>query len=154
MPPMDNPVKCRKCGNENLVHNLTLGKANGSIKTGGPGQDAQLIGMKWAVYLCPVCLGIFPYERFYNTTITLQSIYSQLLDWCDTTLESRNKDNEAISKLQSLIDSAQTLGSLPSFSVDEQIAMAIQPLVDRVIQLEEELKRRKGGRPRKDNPDE
>lgn len=140
-------IKCHACGNDNLIHGLTLSKASTVMMIGGPGQLPQMIDSQWAVYLCIACDNFFPYPKPYATERKLQGMYKQILDWCVAQAELRKTRNQHLEKLVSIIESNKDLLGLPG-QREDNLEKALAPLTDRLNELEGKFKAKKGGRPK------
>jgi len=140
-------IKCHNCGNDNLIHGLTLAKATMVMMIGGPGQLPSFIDEKWAIYLCIACDSFFPYPKSYSVQPKLQIMYKQILNWCEAQSELRKQRNAHLEKLVSIIESNKDLLGLPGQREETREAQ-LSPLVDRIDSLERELRSKKGGRPK------
>ena len=149
IPSRVRHIQCYNCGNNNLIHGLTLGKADAIMSAGGPGQYPNLEGTTWAVYLCIDCSGVYPYPKSYPANRSLQQIYQQILNWCDAKAKRKKEEQDSYDQLMSIIKANKELVGLPGLEKDELISKSLAPLLDRIEGLEAELKRRRGGRPRK-----
>ena len=145
---MPNAVKCKKCSNENLIHNLDLGKADAAFRVGGPGQDQPMMENAWKVYMCPSCNSVYPYERFYPAQPSLQQIKAQIIEWLETISQTKRDINEALEQIKSIISANKELVGLPGLQKDELVNEALTPVWEEIDKMWAELKRRRGGRPK------
>ena len=140
-------VKCHNCGNDNLIHGLTLAKASMMMLIGGPSSLPQFVGEQWAVYLCISCDSFFPYPKAYNVQPTLQAMHKQIMSWCVGQAELRKQRKEQAEKLVSIIESNSDLLGLPG-QREDNIEAALRPLRDELDDLKREIRSKKGGRPK------
>lgn len=153
MAPVELPIKCENCGSEDLVHGLKFGKLNGAVgNTGGPGQEPMPIGNQWAVYMCPQCSAIFPYKKHYVGSPAVVAQYQRVHQFFKERMERMKKAEEVAEKLESVRAANKTLATLPSLpgslgSNEQAISNAIAPLIAKINAMDEELKKRRGGRP-------
>lgn len=148
----EKAVACEKCGNEHLIHGLKVGRGNSMLMVGGPGQIPNTMGNQWAVYLCPQCRSILPYNRNHAGTRVIQDelrvIHEMLRNWSNQAADIE----DLRSQLESVIESHEVMssltGSAPSTTLDALISQALSPVLERLEFVEAELARRKGGRPK------
>jgi len=140
-------LNCHNCGNNNLLHNLTLAKASTVGMIGGPGSLPQFIGERWAVYYCIACESFFPYPKVYIGQPKLQSMYQTILSWCDAQCQLRKQQDEHLKRLVSIIESNKDLLGLPG-QREDSLESSLKPIADRLDSLEREVRSKKGGRPR------
>ena len=140
-------VNCHNCGNNNLIHGLTLAKATTVMMVGGPGSLPQFVGEKWACYLCIACESFFPYPKYYAAQPQLQAMYKQILIWCEAQAELRKQRNAYLEKLVSIIDSNKDLLGLPG-QREENLEQSLKPMQDQIDSLQREIRAKKGGRPK------
>lgn len=148
MPATEKAVKCRNCGNENLVHNLDMAKGDGNVRAGGPGQPIPYIGHVWKVYLCPSCSSIFPYDKHYPANPTLTQIHQQIIEWLNALSENKTGVSDAVEQIKSIINANKELVGLPGLEKDELISESLSPIWEELDKVWAELKRRRGGRPK------
>lgn len=114
---------------------------------GGPSQPPQMIGEKWAVYYCIACQNYFPYPKSYTGHPSIQGMYQNILSWCEARAQEKKQQQEHAEKLVSIIDSNRDLLGLPT-DREDSIEEMMKPLVDRIDDLERQLRAKKGGRPK------
>lgn len=151
MPLHEKPHKCDNCGNELL---LDIGKLSryDSFRHGvSPGELPRAMGSLWACYQCISCGFIGPWKKQYTMSPQLQQEYKQILTFCKESFKLRKNIEKKLELLDSVIDANKTLQGLPGAAagLEESISQAVEPLIERIQELEKELQRRKGGRPRK-----
>jgi len=140
-------VKCHNCGNDNLIHGLTLAKATTVMMVGGPGSQPQYIGEKWACYLCIACECFFPYPKTYPAQPKLQAMQKQIMGWCEAQAELRKQRNAHLEKLVSIIESNKDLLDLPG-QREDNLEKSLSPMQDQIDSLQREIRAKKGGRPK------
>lgn len=150
MLPIESPMACVNCGSDRLLHGLTFGKVNQFPKNSPPGSTQPFIEPGWAMYLCFDCMGVFPYNRSYVGSKNLQDKYVALVEMGMAHVAAKSPNNDAKAKLEALLDQLETMSGLPSFNKDEYFNRLLAPYDARLRAVEEEIKRKKGGRPRKD----
>lgn len=148
--PLETPIKCDNCGNEELIHGMKLGRLNGVMGNfGGPGQEPQTMGSQWAVYLCLQCSAIFPYKRHYAGQPQIMAQYEKIYKACRDRIEYLKRLEEIGGQAESVRESRNALKTLPGASGSSEIAIsaAIEPILRRLESVEAEQQRKKGGRP-------
>ena len=140
-------VNCHNCGQNNLLHGLTLAKASTIGMIGGPGQLPQFIGERWAVYYCISCESFFPYPKTYAVQAQIQGMYKQIMAWCESQCDLRKQRNAHLEKLVSIIESNKDLLGLPG-QREDNLEKSLKPMADRIDSLEREVRAKKGGRPK------
>lgn len=144
----EEPCKCAACGNEILLNIGRGGRWSSSRYVGGPGQEPQTMGVQWAFYRCLRCGFEGPWERFYSASRELQMQYAALRESCLEYHRKRSASQDQIDKVVGLIESSKALAALPgASSIEQVIAATVEPLLDRIAKLEDEAKRKRGGRP-------
>lgn len=142
-------IICHNCKNDNLIHGLTLAKADSQSLFGGPGQLPNLINEKWAIYLCINCGAFYPYPKKYPGQPHLKVLYQQIFDWCDQKAKQLKLEIEAREKLLSVIEANRDLIGLPGgVTKAEEVDRTLQPLQDQIDEIRREVFRKRGGRPR------
>ena len=99
--------------------------------------------------MCPSCGSFYPYPKQYPGNPSLQKTYQAVLDWCHEKATARESIDNAVSKLNSIIEANRDLVGLPGLEKDDIISGTVAPIWDAIHSLENELEKRKGGRPRK-----
>lgn len=140
-------VKCQDCGNDNLLHGLTLAKASMVGMIGGPKQLPNFIGEGWAVYYCLACESFFPYPKAYPLQPQFQAMYKNILEWCQVQAQLRKQRKEKAERLVSIIESNKDLLGLPG-QREDNLEQALKPMQDKIDSLEREIRAKKGGRPK------
>lgn len=156
MPPAESPLRCEHCGNAVLVHGpeLRMGMLNSLLANlGGPGQEPPQIGNQWAVYLCLQCNGIFPYKKHYAAQPALQAQFDQLHQQCINRMTRIKNLEELGKKLESLVDSFKVTAALPGMPAGNEAILSLKAemkaIQEELSEFKSELKRRRGGRPKK-----
>ena len=141
-------IKCHHCQNDNLVGGFTLQKFTTVMNIGGPGQPAPPVGEIWALYFCMACHNYFPFPKSYAGQPNLQTMYKQILGWCEAQAGLKEDERKARETAKSIIESVQNLQGLPgSVDLNETIEQAVGTLADRIDDLERKVSTKKGGRP-------
>lgn len=149
MPGTDQAATCAACGSDVLLNVGKGGRWNSSRYVGGPGQEPQSMGVQWAFYRCLRCGFEGPWERLFTASRELQLQYVALRETCLEYHRKRQASQEQIDKVVGLIESSKALASLPGASnIEQVISAAVEPLLERIATLEDEAKRRRGGRPK------
>lgn len=155
--PTERPHKCDNCGSEWLFNVGKCGRWNATLHTGGPHSEPHPMGIQWAYYKCRDCGFMAPWKKGWAAgSRELQNQYKKQLEECREIFNRQNKLTQQLEKFKGLIDANETLSSLPSTgsSVDTHAAItSLQEQLDEALKkiedMKAELKRRRGGRPRK-----
>jgi hypothetical protein len=148
--PIETPHQCDNCGNELLLDAGTAGRWDSALHTGGPQQAPRPMGIQWAFYRCPACGFEGPWSKHWiGSSRELIAQYQDLLRSCKERYAQRRAGEEKLEKVLGILDAQKALASLPGSpaSFETAVAEAVRPLLKRLEAAEEELRRRRGGRP-------
>lgn len=148
--PIETPHQCDNCGNELLLDAGTAGRWDSALHTGGPQQAPRPMGIQWAFYRCPACGFEGPWSKHWiGSSRELIAQYQDLLRSCKERYAQRRAGEEKLEKVLGILDAQKALASLPGASnIERVISVAVEPLLERIATLEDEAKRRRGGRPK------
>lgn len=151
---------CDVCGHDVLISIGLMGKWDGVMNVGGPGQAPNIMpGIRFAAYLCPNCGFIGPWKKYYTANPTLNNEYKALLEECKAAHKEKSPIGlkSQLDKLKGFMDAEKTLSrTLPGPTMDDNLDRVVSPLKEEIEALRDEIRalkgeiqKRKGGRPRK-----
>lgn len=151
MPKRELPHKCHNCRNTLLVDFGVAGQWDSIISDGSPGTTPNIMGTRWAVYYCTSCGFVGPWAKQYAASANLAKEYKEFLTFCKGVYSKRQIPSTLDEKLKSLMDAQNILEGFPNpnqNNFDEALSNALRPVIERLDAAEEELKKRRGGRPK------
>lgn len=154
MPLHEKAYKCHNCGNDLLRAAGPIARWDSFRHGGGPGQQPNIMGKSWDSYECMSCGFIGPWNKFYSISPQLQQEYKEILQVCKEKYKDKQAFEKQLEMVKGMIEASKELKNLPGGSTTiEQVMEYLQPILDnqaeKIKSLEQEAKRRRGGRPKK-----